>query len=65
MTSYRASKGNSNQHGGKDVCTCFGSVRVSGYLAEGLKLCLQNDAEEKINITLDKLRSIVESCEVL
>ena len=28
-----------------------------------LKLCLQNDAEAKININLDKLRSIVEVIE--
>ena len=28
-----------------------------------LKLCLQNDAEAKININLDKLRSVVEVIE--
>ena len=28
-----------------------------------LKLCLQNDAEAKININIDKLRSIVEVIE--
>ena len=41
-------------------------VRVSGrsgcedILLEILKFCLQNDAEAKIHINLDKLRSIVE-----
>ena len=41
-------------------------VRASGWpgcediLLKIVKLCLQNDAEAKININLDKLRSIVE-----
>ena len=41
-------------------------VRASGrsgcenVLLKILKLCLQNDAEAKINMNLDKLRSIVE-----
>ena len=41
-------------------------VRASGWsecedvLLKILKLCLQNDAKAKINIDLDKLRSIVE-----
>ena len=37
-----------------------GRSRCENILLKILKICLQNDAEAKININLDKLRSIVE-----
>ena len=37
--------------------------RCEDILLKILKLCLQNDAEAKININLDKLRNIVEVIE--
>ena len=37
------------------VCTCFGCEDI---FLKILNLCLQNDAEAKINIDLDKLRSV-------
>ena len=37
--------------------------RCEDILLKILKLCLQNDAEAKININLDKLRSTVEVIE--
>ena len=52
------SKGNDNQHGGKDVvCTCS---RCEDILMTVLKLCLQNGTEAKIDINLHILRNIVE-----
>ena len=41
------------------VCAS-GLARCEDILLKILELCLQNDAEAKININLDKLRSIVE-----
>ena len=40
-----------------------GRTGCEDMLLKNLKLCLQNDAEAKININLDKLRSIVEVIE--
>ena len=37
-----------------------GRSRCEDILLQTLRLCLQNDAEAKININLDILRSIVE-----
>ena len=42
-----------------------GRSRYEDILLKILKLCLQNDAEAKININLDKLRGIVEVIEYL
>ena len=53
----RESKGNGNQHDGKDVCTCSGCEDI---LMTVLKLCLQNSTEAKIDINLHILRNIVE-----
>ena len=50
----------SNQHGGKDICTCSGCEDI---LPKILKPCLQNVAEAKIDINLDKLRNFVEVIE--
>ena len=41
--------------------SCLSGCEV--ILLKVLKLCLQNDAEGRININLDKLRSIVEVME--
>ena len=54
------SKGNANQHGGKNICTCSGYDDI---LMKILKLCLQDNTEAKIDINLDKLRNIVEVIE--
>ena len=40
-----------------------GRSRCEDILLNTLKLCLQNDPEAKININLDKLRSVVEVIE--
>ena len=55
--------GNSNPHGGKPVCMCFCRLGCRYMLLKVLKLCLQNEAEAKININLDKPRSIEEVIE--
>ena len=64
MTSViESQKVTANNMAARTYARASGRSGCEDILLKVLKLCLQNDAEAKININLDKLKSIVEVIE--